>query len=56
MAVTAEKAIEFKCEKCDKFQFAEYTLAQGWYEDRAVNEDRIDCEYCGHENHVIEEL
>ena len=56
MTVTAERAIQFECEECGLVQFSEYTLVHGWYGDRAVNEDNIDCEKCGHENHVIEEL
>lgn len=56
MTVTAEKAISFKCENCGSTQLADYSLEQGWYEDRAVNEDKIDCMACFHENHVIEEL
>lgn len=56
MPVEAKKAIQFECENCGEVQFSEYTLNHGWHVDRAVNEDRIDCEECGHENHVIEEL
>lgn len=56
MTVEAEKAIEFKCEKCGELQYFDYTLIPGWYEDRAVNEDKITCEKCSHQNHVIEEL
>ena len=56
MTVTAERAIQFECEECGLVQFSEYTLSDGWYENRAVNDDRIYCEECGHENHVIEEL
>ena len=56
MTVTAEKAIQFECEKCGHIQYSEYTLAPGWYQDRAVNEDSILCELCGHDQHIIEEL
>jgi transcription elongation factor Elf1 len=56
MTVIAHEAISFTCENCGSEQFAEYTLSPGWYKDRAVNEDNIDCITCGHENHVIEEL
>ena len=56
MTVTAEKAILFECEKCHKEQFYKYSLEHGWYDDRAVMEDRIVCQYCNHDNHVIEEL
>ena len=56
MTVTAEKAIQFECEKCGRIQFTEYTLTHAWYEDRAINEDNIMCEKCNHDNHVIEEL
>lgn len=56
MTVIAEKAISFKCEHCGTEQFHDYTLESGWYVDRAVNEDKIDCVTCGHTNHVIEEL
>ena len=54
--VKAEKAIQFTCEKCLTPQFGEYSLMEGWYIDRVVMEDKIDCEKCGHTNHVIEEL
>ena len=56
MTVEAEKAIQFECENCGHFQYESYTLCSGSFEDRAVNEDRIDCEKCGYENHIIEEL
>ncbi len=56
MTVDAEKAIQFECEECKEVQFADYMLEPGWHEDRAVNEDRINCSECNHENHVIEEL
>lgn len=56
MPVTAERAIQFECEKCGHIQYGDYTLDMGWHEDRAIMEDRINCENCGHENHVIEEL
>ncbi len=56
MTVEAEKAIQFECEECGRVQFSEDTLCYGRYADRTVKEDRIDCEKCGHENHVIEEL
>ena len=56
MPVDARKAIMFVCEECGFNQYSDYTLEHGWFEDRAVNEDRIDCEECSHENHVIEEL
>ena len=56
MTVRAEQAIQFECEKCKEVQYADYSLEHGWHEDRAVNEDLIACQSCGHENHVIEEL
>jgi transcription elongation factor Elf1 len=54
--VKAHEAISFTCWNCGTEQLAYYTLEPGWYEDRAVNEDKIDCIVCGQENHVIEEL
>jgi transcription elongation factor Elf1 len=54
--VKAHEAISFTCWNCGTEQLAYYTLNPGWYVDRAVNEDVIDCEKCGEENHVIEEL
>lgn len=56
MTVEAGRAIWFECEKCTHGQYADYSLDSGWFDGRAVNEDYIDCEECGHENHVIEEL
>ena len=56
MTVEADRAIGFACEKCGEYQYHEYSLDNEWYEDRCVMADRIDCEYCGHENHVIENL
>lgn len=56
VTVEISRAIQFKCEKCGHIQYAEYTLTPGWYEDRAVNEDNILCEYCNHDQHVIDEL
>ena len=55
MTVEAEKAIQFECEECGHFQYESYTLIGGSHEGRAVEEDYIDCEKCGHENHVIME-
>ena len=56
MTTKAYKAIEFTCEYCEKRQYAEYTLDHEWFEDRYVNSDWINCEECGKENHVIQEL
>ena len=55
MTVEAEKAIQYECEKCGEVQFSEYTLCPEWFEDREVMSDRILCDSCGHDNHVIEE-
>jgi len=46
----------FECEKCHHGQYADYTLGSDWEDDRAVMADNIDCEECGHENRVIEDL
>jgi len=56
MTVKASRAILFDCEYCGETQYSSYALDQEWYEDRMVMADRIDCEVCGKENHVIEEL
>jgi len=56
MTTEAGRAIIFDCEHCGETQFASYTLEQEWYVDRMVMADNIDCEFCGKENHVIEEL
>ena len=56
MTTEAMRAISFECEECGEIQFADYTLESGWFEDRVVMSDLIDCENCGRENHVIEEL
>lgn len=56
MTIEVDTAIGFPCEYCGEYQYHEYSLTGGWYEDRAVNEDYIPCKKCGKENHVIEEL
>ena len=56
MTVQAEPAIEFTCEKCNRVQYHDYSLDQSWYENRAVMADNILCSYCGHDNHVIQEI
>jgi len=56
MTVQAEKAIWFRCEKCKRGQYADYSLELQWYKDRSVMGDNILCEYCGFANHIIEEL
>ena len=56
MTQTANKAIQFKCEKCGYIQFSKYTLEYSYFEDRYVYQDHIQCEKCGHDNHVIQEL
>lgn len=56
MTTEAMRAISFECEECGEIQFADYTLVDGWYMGRAVNEDNIICEHCWHDQHVIEEL
>ena len=56
MAQVAQTAIQFECEKCGKIQFEEDSLDYAWFKDRTVREDHIQCEKCGHDNHVIQEL
>jgi len=55
MTVKAGRAIMFDCEYCGEAQYHEYTLEMEWSKDRMVMADRIECEFCGKENHVIEE-
>jgi len=58
--IKAERAIQFDCEQCGETQYFEYTLEHGWcYDDgrsRAVMQDEVQCEFCGHMNHVYQEL
>lgn len=56
MTVEADRTIGFRCEKCGEYQYHEYSLEVEQLKDRVVMSDRIDCEYCGHTNHVIEYL
>jgi hypothetical protein len=58
MTVVADKAIGFECEKCGKYNYEDYALDQGWDNDppRAVMEDNVICDKCGHENRVIMEM
>ena len=56
MAQVAWPAIKYKCEKCGMEQFEEDSLDYGCYENKAVRQDHIQCENCGHDNHVIQEL
>ena len=55
MSVEVKNAIAFQCEACGYIQFEYNTLQHGWYEDRYVYQDNIDCEKCKHTNHVFKE-
>lgn len=52
MSVQIRKAIWFHCEKCKWGQFSFDTLE--FNKDSKIREDRIDCQECSYENHVIE--
>ena len=52
MSVEAEKHIRFKCEKCGKLEYAVDALECALWKGVFVNSDRVDCEKCGHTNHV----
>ena len=58
MTVDAGKAIWFECGYCGHGQYADYSLDSDWDVDRgaAVMADNIDCEKCGKENRVVEDL
>ena len=62
MPTIAKPAIMWTCEKCGKVNYGDDTLVlekrilqDGYYKYQIKREDHILCQYCNHDNHVIEE-
>lgn len=56
MAVIAHRAIWFECKECKWVNYYPYTLEPELHKGKKIMGDKLFCEKCKTDNHVIEEL